>query len=634
MPLLQVENLNKFYGAVPVLRDVQLTIQPGEKWGLAGRNGCGKTTLIRILTGEEDFDGGAIHWAQNTRIGYLKQEPVFQTGLSIYQELRSNFQELDDLQARIAGFQQRMSQPNLSPAELQMLVEEHHNLTEQFELRGGYQIEGRIQGVLRGLGFPKERWEDSTAVLSGGERTRLALAKILLTGNDILFLDEPTNYLDLSAIEWLEGFLADYQGAVLLISHDRYFLDRIVTGLYEIEFCKIKRYKGNYTEYRRQKEAEYQTALKAYQQQEKELSRLEKFVRESRATEKSKRRAHSVEKRLSRIERLEKPLQNKNHIKMRFQDPVASGRLVLELENVAKSFGGKTLFKDIQLKIEAGEKVGLIGPNGAGKTTLLKIILGREQSDQGRVRLGYEVYPAYFSQLTNEDEMTGTPFSQIMEAADLDNTEARTILGRFLFRGDDVFKSVADLSGGERRRLGLIKLLLSKSNFLILDEPTNHLDLDSIEVMERALADYAGTLLIVSHDRSFLNEVVDRYLAIIGGTLQSFPSYQAYWEYCQTMNGNTSDEQAKSRSAAQVYREQNKEAQRDLKRKQRNLLKIEADINSMETRKNELLVMLNDIAVQTDYLKSMEYGNELAKLEEKLSELYRQWEELQLAMES
>ena len=356
---------------------------------------------------------------------------------------------------------------------------------------------------------------------------------------------------------------------------------------------------------------------------------MDKFIRESRATEKSKRKAHSIEKRLAKVERIEKPLANDKSLKMNFKESVASSRKVLELENVSKSYNGKSLFHGVNLTIEAGEKVGLIGPNGAGKTTLLRIIQNQEAPDQGMVRLGFEVYPSFFSQLTTGEELTGTPFSQIMEAADLDNTEARTILGRFLFSGDDVFKSMTDLSGGERRRLGLIKLMLSKANFLILDEPTNHLDLDSIEVMEQALASYSGTVLIVSHDRSFLNAVVDRYVALVNNGLESFQTYQDYVEFNQRVNEVSSKDALKPKSSASIQREQNKEAQRDLKRKQRNLNQAETEIENLEQRKKELLSLLNDFEVQTDYKKSMEYGQELTDVETKLAELYEQWEQLQ-----
>jgi ATP-binding cassette subfamily F protein 3 len=629
MSLIQLNNLNKYYGAIPVLRDINLTIGAGEKWGLVGRNGCGKTTLMKILTGEEDFDSGELHFAQNCHIDYLKQEPVFKEDSTIYEELRSIFKDLDALQAQISELQRKMSESDLASSRLAALIEDHHLLSEQFEQQGGYQVEGRIQGVLRGLGFSKERWTDQVMVLSGGERTRLAMAKILLTANDILFLDEPTNYLDISAIEWLEKFLIGFSGAVLLISHDRYFLDHVVNGIYEIEFCKLKRYRGNYTFYRRQKELDMQAALKAFEQQEKELSRLDKFIRESRTTEKSKRKAHSIEKRLSKVERIEKPIADDRSLKLNFKEPVASSRQVLELEDVSKGYDGKSLFKGVCLRIEAGEKIGLIGPNGAGKTTLLRIIQGLEQPDHGRVRMGYEVYPSYFSQLTAAEELSGTPFSQIMEAADLDNTEARTILGRFLFSGDDVFKSMADLSGGERRRLGLVKLMLSKANFLILDEPTNHLDLDSIEIIEKALLDYSGTVLIVSHDRSFLYGVVERYVALVNNSLLSFSSYQDYLEFGEKIDAMNSKEPIKPKSAAQVYRERNKEAQRDLKRKQRNLNQVENDIENMEQRKKELLLLLNDFEIQTDYKKSMEYGQELAEAESKLAQLYELWEQLQ-----
>jgi ATP-binding cassette subfamily F protein 3 len=629
MSLIQLNNLNKYYGATPILRNIDLTIGAGEKWGLVGRNGCGKTTLMKILTREEDFDGGELHFAQNCHIGYLQQEPVFKEDSTIYEELRSIFKDLDALQAQISELQRKMSESDLASSRLAALIEDHHLLSEQFEQQGGYQVEGRIQGVLRGLGFSKERWTDQVMVLSGGERTRLAMAKILLTANDILFLDEPTNYLDISAIEWLEKFLIGFSGAVLLISHDRYFLDHVVNGIYEIEFCNLKRYRGNYTFYRRQKELDMQAALKSFEQQEKELSRLDKFIRESRATEKSKRKAHSIEKRLSKVERIEKPIADDRSLKLNFKEPVASSRQVLELEDVSKGYDGKSLFKGVCLRIEAGEKIGLIGPNGAGKTTLLRIIQGLEQPDNGRVRMGYEVYPSCFSQLTAGEELSGTPFSQIMEAADLNNTEARTILGRFLFSGDDVFKSMADLSGGERRRLGLVKLMLSKANFLILDEPTNHLDLDSIEIIEKALLDYSGTVLIVSHDRSFLYGVVDRYVALVNNSLLSFSSYQDYLEFGEKIDAMNSKESIKPKSVAQVYRERNKEAQRDLKRKQRNLNQIENDIENMEQRKKELLLLLNDFEIQTDYKKSMEYGQELTEVESKLAQLYELWEQLQ-----
>jgi ATP-binding cassette, subfamily F, member 3 len=423
--------------------------------------------------------------------------------------------------------------------------------------------------------------------------------------------------------------LAGFAGAVLLISHDRYFLDHVVNGICEIEFCKIKRYRGNYTYYREQKNLDMQATMKAFEQQEKELSRLDKFVREARATEKSKRKAHSIEKRLSQVDRIKKPIINDKSLKINFKEPVASSRQVLELENVSKSYAGKSLFSDINLRIEAGEKVGLIGPNGAGKTTIIRIIQGLEMPDQGKVRLGYEVHPSFFSQLTAGEELSGTPFSQIMEVTDLDNTEVRTILGRFLFSGDDVFKLMADLSGGERRRLGLIKLMLSKANFLILDEPTNHLDLDSIEIMEHALADYSGTVLIVSHDRSFLHGVVDRYVAIVNNCLHSFLSYQDYVEFNKQINEANSKESTKPKSTAQMQREQNKETQRDLKRKQRNLDQVETNIASIELRKDELLLLLNDLEVQTDYKKSMEYGQELTDVEMKLTQLYEEWEQLQ-----
>lgn len=630
MPLLQVQNLTKYYGAVPIIREATFAIQPGEKWGLVGRNGSGKTTLFKILTGIEEYDGGEVQWAQNSKIGYLAQDPRFDFEGTIYQELRGIFTGLDALHNEILNVQDQMTRPDLVPDKLNQLIEEFHVLSERFEKEGGYQIEGRIQGVLRGLGLPKERWQDPVGVLSGGERTRLALAKLLLSPADILFLDEPTNYLDLMAIEWLEDYLREYKGAVLLISHDRYFLDRIVSGIYEIEFCNVKRYRGNYSEYRKQKDNAYQANLKAYLEQQKEINRLSKFIRE--ADSDAKRKAHSLEKRLKNMTPIARPIQNDQKIILDFGGRQGTSNQVLEVSDLSKSFSGKHLFRGISFKIKAGEKVGLIGPNGIGKTTLLKIILGIEPPDHGWVRFGYEVYPGYFSQLDSPAEQTGTPFSQIMAAGDMDNTEARTLLGHFLFRGDDVFKSVADLSGGERRRLGFLKLMLSKANFLILDEPTNHLDLESIEVLELALKNFDGTVLMVSHDRYFLQQLVDKYLVLEAGKLFPVNSYQEYldWRANQEISAVKADKPIRE---SQISRLQNKEKQRDLKRKQRQLESLEADIHALENRLKQLQEILNDPATHADYKVSADLSQELTGLESHLAELYQQWEELQEEIE-
>ncbi len=631
MSLLQVHDLDKFYGAVPIIRGATFSIQPGEKWGLIGRNGCGKTTLFKVLTGIEEYDQGAIHWAQNTRIGYLAQDPQFNSENSVYQELRNLFGELDALQRDLLGLQERMNISGLEPDELDLLVEQFHQLSERFEVAGGYQIEGRIQGVLRGLGFPKERWQDSTAVLSGGERTRLALARILLAANDILFLDEPTNYLDLAAIEWLEDYLKDYKGAALIISHDRFFLDRVVNGIFELEFCNITRYRGNYSEYRSQRNAVHQSAVKAYQEQQREINRLAKFVREADST--AKRKAHSIEKRLEKMERISRPVHDEENIKIEFSRHQPSSRQVLEVKGLSKRFAFKTLFHDIHFKIESGEKIGLIGPNGAGKTTLLKLILGLESSDDGVINLGYEVKTGYFSQLDATIDLKGTPFSQVQEISGLDNTETRTLLGRFRFRGDDVFKSVTDLSGGERRRLGLLKLMLSKTNFLILDEPTNHLDLESIEVVEEALRNFNGTVLVVSHDRYFLNQIGSRYLLLENSQLLSFPSYQHYLNWRQQLPGALQEQAAKQPSESQMQRLQSKEKQREIKRKQRSMSEMETEIHQFEIRKKELTEVLNDPVVHADYKRSIELSQELAEIEAQLVNRYETWEQLQAELD-
>jgi ATP-binding cassette subfamily F protein 3 len=629
MALLQVNHLCKYFGSDAILTDLNLEINSGEKWGLIGKNGCGKTTLINILTGSLDYDGGEINWAKNCRIGYLRQEPVFQTD-TLYQELRLVFHALDTLRGRMSELQAKLEEPTNSPKTLDALVAEFTHLNDLFEQQGGYQIEGRIQGVLRGLGFPQERWNDSPQRLSGGERTRLAMARILLTGNDLLFLDEPTNYLDLAAIEWLERFLAEYRGAVLLISHDRYFLNQVVGGFFEIEAGRAARFRGDYTSYQLARAQQYEADWKAYLKQEKRLSKLEKYVREARATEKSKRQAHSIAKRMEKETRIDRPPQANKKLKMEFQTVASGGQRVLEAEKITKAFGAKSILKGIEFKLRAGDKVGLIGPNGVGKTTLLKILLGLETPDRGEVRLGYEVYPGYFSQLTAAEDLSGTPFSQIMAAADLDNTETRTLLGRFLFSGDDVFKPMTALSGGERRRLGLLKLMLSPANFLIMDEPTNHLDLQSIEVIEAALLEYEGTLLIVSHDRYFLNKVVNRYLALIDGRVREFDSYRDYLDFCDQPPEPRQERptQAKMKNQAQLQRELNKQKQRQLRKGQRDLARTEAEIDRNEKERDHILELLNVPEIQSDYQKSMTLSNQLTNLDDVLIALYEKWETL------
>lgn len=631
MSLIQVENLTKFYGAELIFQNLNLEIHPGEKWGLVGRNGSGKSTLLKILAGLEDYDGGRLQKSQNCRIGYLEQEPEFEPGITVYQELRNLFTELDKLHAEVERVRVQMSDPSLSRERLDLLVEEYYHLSEEYEQKGGFLIEGRIQGVLRGLGFAKERWADPAAVLSGGERTRLALAKILLAPYDLLLLDEPTNYLDMSAIEWLEEYLREqFIGATLIISHDRLFLDRVVRGIYELASGNCVKYRGNYTEYRNQKEFNLQTQTKAYQVQQKYLQKQEKFIREAGASEKSKRKAHSVEKRLQKVVRIAKPPAEQEALKFSFSGHEAGGREVLVFEGVSKSFGNQVLFENIDLRVEYGERIGLIGPNGAGKTTLLKMILGLDSPDAGRIRLGYEVYPGYFPQLADDSGLTGTPFDVVMGMADLDNTEAHTILARFLFYGDDVFKNVSVLSGGERRRLNLIKLMLSKANFLILDEPTNHLDLESIEAVEKALREFDGTILVVSHDRYFLNKVVDRYLALYNKSLISFASFQ---DYLSLFNSESQTEATpKPKNQVQLRREQNKALQREFKRKQRELERLEAEIGRLENDKREFTKLLSDPAVYADYNKSSSLSQELAAVETRLAEAYRVWEELSLEL--
>jgi ATP-binding cassette subfamily F protein 3 len=427
-------------------------------------------------------------------------------------------------------------------------------------------------------------------------------------------------------VEWLERYLAEYRGALLVISHDRFFLDRVVKHILEIEAHRVRRYRGNYSNYRSQKGRDGDAALKAYEIQQREIARQEKFIREAAAE--IKRRAHSLEKRLERTERLERPVAAEKRIKMRFPMHHPSARLAMEVEDLSKRYGTQMIFDKVSFRLEAGEKVALIGANGAGKTTLLRLILGLEAPERGRIRLGYEVYPGYFAQIDLAENLDGTPFSQVQTVADLDNTETRTLLGRFLFRGDEAFKAVADLSGGERRRLGLLKLMLSGANLLILDEPTNHLDLQAIEVLEEALLEYPGTIFFVSHDRYFLNRVASRFLTLDGTKLLPFPDYQAYFDWRARERETGGAEGTRPKSEAQAHREASKENQRTSRRRQKEITALEAEIATAEARRDELEFMVNDPAIHADYKKCDEVARELEETGRRLEGFYRSWEAL------
>ncbi len=645
MPLLEVSNLTKYYGANLILEQISFQIDPGTKTGLIGPNGCGKTTLLNIIEGREDYDSGRITFQTGLQLGYLTQEPQFSEGLTVEGEMLAVFADLRALADQISAIEHAMG--DLSPGaanadhdQLSALMDKYSNLRERFERQGGYEYRPRIRSVLNGLGLPKDFWDRQTSSLSGGEKTRLSLARLLLSEPDLLLLDEPTNYLDIQAVEWLEHFMKDYRGAVLAVSHDRYFLDRIAQGILEMEDHHITSYAGNYSSYLLQRQQLIQSWEKAYSLQQKEISRQEKMIRESRETEKAKKEAASRQKRLDLVQRLEKPPGEQDGIRLKFGAAHRSGKRVLEVENLTKAFDSRQILKTISFALHAGDKIALLGPNGSGKTTLLRILMGDLVADDGRVRWGHAVTTGYYSQEQPDLNLSGTPFEEILNTRGFDNLAARNHLALFQFKGDDVFKRVEDLSGGERRRLALAKLVLDKANFLILDEPTNHLDLRSIEALENALTAYEGTLLFVSHDRYFVNKVAQRllllspegHIAPFEGKYEDYQNWLA--EQKEALAAAKKEAPASSASQSQQKLRQLRRPKKVSQRTLEALASVEAEIASLEERRTEIAELLCTPEVYQDYLESQKLTDEDQEAVARLQQLYDQWSELTTEVEA
>ncbi len=517
MILISVQNVQKSFGMHEVLQDVTFSLQKGEKMGLTGVNGCGKTTLMRLLSGEEAPDGGAIHKNKDLRIGYLAQVDDILLTDTVWEALLRVFAPVIAMETRLKELEHAMEQ-NAEGDEGQMLrlSAEYQRLTEQFARLEGYAYEGEMLGVLTGLGLSKDMAERKVSTLSGGERTRLSLAKLLLQKPDVLLMDEPTNHLDLSAIEWLQTYLTDYRGTLLLISHDRYFLDHVCTTMGELLGGKMIKFTGNYTEYMKKRTADFETRMKAYNLQQKEIERERAIIERYRSfnREKSIRAAESRQKRLDKIQRLDKPLEE-NHVRFAFDVRRQSGEEALEVKALEKSFEGRTLFHDLSFSLRTGDRVALIGANGVGKSTLFQILMNRLSPDRGSVKYGVNIDVGYYDQHQQNLRPDNTVLDEVWNAfPSMEQSRVRGALGLFLFSGDDVFAKISTLSGGERGRVALTKLMLQKDNLLLLDEPTNHLDMDSREVLEDALADFPGTILAISHDRYFINRFADRVMVM------------------------------------------------------------------------------------------------------------------------
>ena len=636
--VLSCSHISKSFGTDEIIKDATFNIEDREKAAIIGINGAGKSTLLKIIVGELSADQGEVAFAKDSTYGYLAQHQNLSSDNSIYDEVLSTRQDILSMEASIRRMEEDMN--NLSGNELDTLMEQYTRLTHDFDLAGGYAYRSEVTGVLKGLGFGENDFSLNVNTLSGGQKTRVALSKLLLSNPDIILLDEPTNHLDMNSISWLEGFLSDYKGSVIIVAHDRYFLDKIVSKVIEIDNGTVTTFSGNYTDYASKKAVLRNMQLKAYMNQQREIKHQEEVITKLKQfnREKSIKRAESREKMLDKIQILDKPSALNDKMNIRLEPGIESGNDVLKVTGLSKAFDGNRLFNNISFEIKKGERVALIGNNGTGKTTILKILNGIIPAYSGVVELGSNVYIGYYDQEHHVLDPDKTLFQEIQDAyPDLNNTRIRSTLAAFLFTGDDVFKYIRELSGGEKGRVSLAKLMLSNANLLILDEPTNHLDITSKEILENALNSYTGTVLYVSHDRYFINSTATRIIELTANTLVNYiGNYDYYLEKKDILTAavikeSVSPTDSDNTSVSSNTKEQwlsSKEEQARLKKLKNNLARVEEQISSIEERLKEIdeEYMNPDIGSNTGRL--MELHKEKEELDDKLNNLYEQWEEI------
>lgn len=635
--ILACHNLNKAFGEQIIVKDGSFHIEEHEKAALIGLNGAGKSTILKMIMGELPVDSGEIILAKGKTIGYLSQHQKLESGNTIYEEVKTAKSDIITLENQIRSIELELK--HLTGEELEKRLQTYHHLTASFERANGYAYESEITGVLKGLGFSEEDFGKSVDTLSGGQKTRVSLGKLLLTKPDILLLDEPTNHLDLNSIAWLETYLSNYQGAVLIVSHDRYFLNRVVTKVIEVEQGNIMMFLGNYTAFAQKKKLVREAKLKEYMKQQQEIKHQEAVIEKLRSfnREKSIRRAESREKMLDKMTLVEKPTEVTSEFHISLEPSCVSGNDVLTVQHLSKSFGALKLFQDISFEIKRGEHVAVIGDNGTGKTTLLKILNEVQPADSGVFTLGTNVHIGYYDQEHHVLHMEKTIFDEISDDyPTLTNTQIRNTLAAFLFTGDDVYKQIKDLSGGERGRVSLAKLMLSEASFLILDEPTNHLDITSKEILEKALNDYSGTILYVSHDRYFINQTATRILDLVNHTFVNYiGNYDYYLEKKEELtaaytnvNTDTLSASAPTESETKLDWKAQKEQQAKERKRQNDLRKTEERISALEERDGEIDELMTQEDVYTNSVKCRELSEEKANIMQELELLYEKWEEL------
>ncbi|MCA1024261.1 ABC-F family ATP-binding cassette domain-containing protein [Halobacillus litoralis] len=639
---MQLNQLTKRFGAELILTNIKLEIQKNDRIAIVGRNGAGKSTLLKIMAQEMSYDSGDMFKPKDTSVGYLEQHTGLQSDKSIWDEMEQVFDHLKALEKELRSMEGQMADPALmeDQARYQQLLKDYDRKQEQFKTAGGYQYEADIRAVLNGLNFKDFDWTTPISTLSGGQKTRLALGKLLLTSPDLLILDEPTNHLDIDTLSWLENYLQGYPGAVVIVSHDRYFLDKIVDTVYEIAFQSSKKYHGSYSDYLKKKEADFEQEMKRFEKQQEEIKRMEDFIQKNLVRATTSKRAQSRRKQLEKMDKLDKPKEDNLSAKFSFQAARRSGNDVLKLRDYAFRYSDSSsyLFDNLTLDLNRGDSVALVGPNGVGKTTLLKTLVGELEATKGKKLIGTNVQIGYYDQEQLKLQSKKTVLNELWDDYPMKNErDIRTILGNFLFSGEDVLKPVSALSGGEKARLSLAKLMMQEANFLILDEPTNHLDLDSKEVLEAALVDYPGTLLFVSHDRYFINKIADQVVEMKPENTRLFlGDYDYYvekkqeeYELQQLEEAERAQEtRAEKQAPPKNSFEEDKAVKREERRRNRRIAEIEKEIEEVEAALEENEELLCDPDIYQDHERSLEITEDNKEKNTRLEALMEEWEAL------